>query len=391
MKVLYLSCYPEKVFLDFLRNGVAPSQAAQKFNKLFVKGLCLNGYDVDVVLVSGSDIEDGIVEEYAGKTINYKVHNLSGKLLQRVKAKTQFIKQIIKEYSKENKNGIVVVDALASGATEISVQAKKYGLSVISIITDFYSDTLGKGSLYTRIRQEIRNRIFYRQFSYSDLYVILAPAMAERLPSHAPCFLTNGICDSEMREPEEYESEGKVCMYTGEIRKMYGIHNLVEAFLKVNDSEAQLHLYGHGMDNYPELKTIIEENPCIKYFGTVPNSQIIEVQKKASFLINPRLVTGFGDYVKYSFPSKNVEYLMSGKPLIATKLPSMVEKYEDYVYFFEDDTVEGMEKTLRYCFSLSKEELAAKAAKARHFAYDSMNNKTVVEKMLESLCPEGAK
>ena len=37
-------------------------------------------------------------------------------------------------------------------------------------------------------------------------------------------------------------------------------------------------------------------------------------------------------YTKYSFPSKMVEYLLSGTPLLTTKLSGIPDEYYDYCY-----------------------------------------------------------
>jgi len=43
--------------------------------------------------------------------------------------------------------------------------------------------------------------------------------------------------------------------------------------------------------------------------------------------------------------------MASGVPLLTTKLPGMPEEYNDYVYLFDDESVQGMRKTLDYLLS----------------------------------------
>lgn len=385
MKVLYLTCYPEKEFEQIQNKGKILSFAAQKFNKLYVKGLCLNGHDVEVLLCGA--LEDNIlIESYAGRTIRYQSRQFKGGFLNRQVQKNHWIKQTIEEYSKIEPQGIIVIDALQSMAYEFTRFAKRSGIKIITLVTDFYSDVLcGKSTLLQRVKHKLTNYFFNKQLEKSDLLILLAEAMKERVPKNVDSLVINGIVDYDIeREQRNLEkSKTRICMYTGDIRKMYGAQNLIEAFLLVGAENTELHLYGFGMENYPDLQEILRKNPQIKYLGTKTNKEIVKLQKEADLLINPRLITGAQEYIKYSFPSKNIEYMASGTPMITTKLPCITKEYNDYVYFFEDDSVLGMEKTLRYCFSLTDNELRLKGKRAQDFIFTYLNNKKVVKEILE--------
>ena len=52
--------------------------------------------------------------------------------------------------------------------------------------------------------------------------------------------------------------------------------------------------------------------------------------RRADVLVNPR--PNEGEYTKYSFPSKNIEYLLSGNPVVGYMLSGMPEDYRRFVY-----------------------------------------------------------
>ena len=91
-------------------------------------------------------------------------------------------------------------------------------------------------------------------------------------------------------------------------------------------------------------------------------------------LVNPRPTDG--SFTRYSFPSKNLEYMASGTPLLTTKLPGMPAEYAAYVYFFKDESVEGMSATLKELLSKPAEELHQKGMTAKKYILD---NKTEIE------------
>ncbi|MGB9612869.1 MAG: glycosyltransferase, partial [Candidatus Margulisiibacteriota bacterium] len=121
----------------------------------------------------------------------------------------------------------------------------------------------------------------------------------------------------------------------------------------------------------------------IEFFGVISNRAVIEEEIKAILLVNPR--PSSEEFTQYSFPSKNMEYMVSGTPLLTTKLPGMPEEYYDYVYLFEDESVEGMAKTLDRILKLPKEELHAKGAAAKEFVLREKNNVVQAKRIIEMI------
>ena len=382
MKVLYLSALPEKAFNELLKKGNILSQAAQKFNKLYIKGFCLNNCDVDVLFFNNT-ISENDEEEYNNQKIRYLTCKFDGSKIGKKIARNKYISRVVKKYKWEEPNGIVVVDALMPAAKFLAKCAKKFKLNTVSIVTDLPDDLGNAKTLKQQLRNCLARKNSYGQFKYIDYVIILAEAMSDKI-KHKNTVVFNGICDCELKNiietPQKFDK--KIIVYTGEIRKMYGIHNLVEAFLSLKRDDAELWLYGNGIDFYPELKEKIEQSNSVKYMGTRPNSEIVEVQKKAELLVNPRLTNGHGDYIKYSFPSKNIEYMVSGTPLITTKLPAITEEYNDKLFFFDDESVAGMAETLNRCLNTSQEELQQKGQNTKDFVLNKLNNKTIAKEIL---------
>ncbi|MNY67144.1 hypothetical protein D3C86_2046750 [compost metagenome] len=80
-----------------------------------------------------------------------------------------------------------------------------------------------------------------------------------------------------------------------------------------------------------------------------------------------------------------MEYMASGIPLLTTKLPGMPSEYNDYVYFFEDESVEGMRNTLNTLLSKPKEELKGMGDKGKNFVLNHKSNAIQAKKILDFL------
>lgn len=67
---------------------------------------------------------------------------------------------------------------------------------------------------------------------------------------------------------------------------------------------------------------------------------------------------------------------------LTTKLPGMPSEYHDFVYLFDDESVEGMARTLEWVLSLPKAELHAKGNAAKEFVLREKNNVVQAKKLL---------
>ena len=172
----------------------------------------------------------------------------------------------------------------------------------------------------------------------------------------------------------------RVCFYAGGVSKQYGLENLVKGFCLANLPDTQLHIYGPG-DYVQELKAMDDDR--IFYGGMLLSSQIVEKELEATLLVNPRPTNE--EYVKYSFPSKTMEYMASGTPVLTTVLPGMPKEYYPYVFFLEDETAEGIARILPELLAKSEEELFEKGSRARTFVLEQRNNLLQAQKIIQML------
>ena len=99
-------------------------------------------------------------------------------------------------------------------------------------------------------------------------------------------------------------------MYTGKLNACFGAKKLVDAFCMLPEPNYRLVLCGRG-DCEEYIKEKAAADSRILYLGQVTADVAGEHIRKADVLVNPR--PNEGEYTKYSFPSKNIEYLLSGK------------------------------------------------------------------------------
>jgi glycosyltransferase involved in cell wall biosynthesis len=102
-------------------------------------------------------------------------------------------------------------------------------------------------------------------------------------------------------------------------------------------------LCGAGED-FEEVKILAASDERISVLGQVPPSVARGWMQKAEILVNPRM--NDCEYTKYSFPSKTLEYLMSGNKVVAYKLDGMKEEYRKFLIEPKSDTIQALKDAI---------------------------------------------
>lgn len=363
-----------------------PGQQGPKFNRLIMEGLVANGAEVHAC--TGRPVTNGNCSRWF---LPAMTHVKNDKFVYRYGSvlNLPILKNIWKMVGtyltirREIRNGTsaVICDVLnASIALGASTAAKHKKIPCVGIVTDLPELMVtGVDQRHVKMVNSILDQC--------TGYVFLTEAMNEKLnQSNKPYVVMEGLCDEDMSRVEKKKAENRTvrkCIYAGLLDARYGVQMMVEGFLRADLSDVELDLYGDGP--YAEALTkIAKENHNIIYHGTVLNDVVIQAEREADLLINPRPTREA--FTKYSFPSKNMEYMATGTPVLTTSLPGMPEEYKRYVYLIMDETVEGVSKALQDYFNRAPEETERLGLEARNFVLKNKNNRVQAQKIMELLC-----
>lgn len=360
-----------------------PSFQAQKYHKLLIEGLASHE-EVEVVAnppINRSVLSKAITklppETEGGAHYRY-IPAVRNPLL---KAAVVGIGIFFHTLLLANGESAVMVDCLNRVASLSALCAARLrGRPCVGIVTDLPDMLPGSG---------LSKRISNYVIRHCTSYVLLTQAMNDYLnPDGKPYVILEGHADITMEDKIPslaQKRKPRSILYAGGISKLYGLANLVEGFCMADLEDARLEIYGQG-DYVEELKTVAAEDPRVVYGGMLLSSQVVEKEMEATLLVNPR-PTG-EEYVKYSFPSKTMEYMSTGTPVLTTILPGMPKDYHSYVYLLNDESPEGIAKKLREVMSQTDEELFEKGAQARRFILDNKNNVLQARKIVQMLTIE---
>ena len=228
---------------------------------------------------------------------------------------------------------------------------KEEGLNfkIVNIVLDM---TLSLGKISDNILRRVYENFEERgtlNLQKSDGFILLTEHMHSPLKvEHRPYLVMEGLVDSSI--VKQYRQEEKLSnylLYSGSLDSHYGIIDLIEAFIiyKANNPDSNLGLWicGDG-DMASKVKEYSDKNPFIVYKGFVSREEALFIQANSYFLVNPR--PNQGEYVKYSFPSKTLEYMALGKVVLMNRLSGIPTEYDEFLCYFNSTDRNDMAKTI---------------------------------------------
>ena len=246
----------------------------------------------------------------------------------------------------------------------------------------------GQTELSYRILKICDQWLIDKLLNYVDSFVVLTEAMAKRLKvGSRPFIVMEGIAHLEDHEPPQVVSNQPSTMlrtifYSGTLAWQYGIGNLIASMASIPGDTLRLQICGAGQAQEAILKAA-QKDPRIQFLGLLPHHEVLVKQRQATLLVNPR--TNEGEYTRYSFPSKTMEYLGSGRPLVAYKLDGIPSEYDAYIHYVKGNTPEALAGAITELLSLSEVELTQRGEAARSFVMAHKNRNVQANRILALL------
>lgn len=241
--------------------------------------------------------------------------------------------------------------------------------------------TASTGGNVTR-SAKLRANIKMKFISQFDSYGFITAAMPEVVDvSQKPYTVLEGIYNNHQPPLAEPTTDKKIIFYSGQLNPAYGMENLLEVFQELYKThpDYELWLCGSGKlsDKIRELESVC---PGIRYFGYVDGIRVRQLQAEATVLINPRQNTDA--FTKFSFPSKTMEYLASGKPVIGYKLDGIPAEYDPHIQYVPDNSSEALLETLVKICSLPENIRKDMGRQAREFILTHKNPKAMCQRIV---------
>jgi len=290
--------------------------------------------------------------------------------------------------SKSSNKKVIIAYAMTSTFTKLLRYIKKIDKDVITclIVPDLpqYMNLSNNNNLIYSILKKIEMKRIRSNMKFIDSYVLLTKYMRNELKINAPYVVVEGISTNAFKNldclPTQSESI-KTILYCGGLSKEYGVVNLVRAFEKLHEDNFRLLLCGSGNAEL-EIQRACQRDSRIIYKGQLRREEVLKLQKISTVLVNPR--PNNEEFTKFSFPSKILEYMSSGNPVVAYKLDGVPDEYYDYIYPVVDN-IDGLFITLKEVLSKTQEELHEKGLCAKEFVLNQKNGTKQAAKIIKMI------
>ncbi len=397
MKILYFGtvCDLEN-YNNILANcKVKPSVAPIVFESALLDGFANNNVSIEILsfpmmppfpksnlLVFGGK-DETLKSGYSCywlKTINIPIFK---QISRRLDAKRRLIKWLKKNHS----DGIILTYSIPPFLVkDILKYAKKYSVKTVAIVADLLRDMYineSKSSLITWLKQAYIKPAVKVQGKY-DGYVYLTEGMKDIVAPNKPYIVMEGIYNTKQDRVYKQiaRTQERAIMYAGMLHVNYGLINLLDAYEKLNLPNVKLWLFGDGTA-VEEINRRCQHNPNIIYFGNVSRDIVLDYERKSTLLINTRNPND--EFTFYSFPSKIIEYMASGTPLLTTKLRGIPQEYYEYIFCVENNDIESLTNAIKIALANTDEQLTALGLKAQNFIFEEKNSKNQVSKIISFL------
>lgn len=194
------------------------------------------------------------------------------------------IKLAMKEWIDSNeRDKVLIVYAMTTPFMQLIRYIKRRNKKiticlVVPDLPDYMNLTSNKNFAYL-VLKKLQNLIFRNCNKSVDCFVLLTDQMKDWFKYNINYTVVEGITTSTI-DFKSYAKK-KSILYSGMIEKKYGVVDLVKSFLKIDNSEWILDIYGDGLA-LEEISKIKNSNVILH--GTVPNSEVVVAQKERRYL-----------------------------------------------------------------------------------------------------------
>lgn len=301
------------------------------------------------------------------------------------------IKSFVEGFLKKNTEEQVVVltyTPLSYFVNPIIELKKKYeNLLLATIVTDLVDDALNfnvNTSFAKRIQNNLEYRAVKKAYHSIDKFILLSQPMVEKIPdARGKYIIVEGITSEVEWICKKKNNDGiKSLFYSGTLEIFSGVQELLQTFRRIPNEYYRLVICGQGVLT-PEIELAAKQDNRIIYKGMLPREEVLRLQQEATLLINPRRPDS--EITRFSFPSKTMEYLVSGTPMIGYKLEGIPSEYYDHYYTIDGLSEECLVNAIQSTMDLPQDILDTKAKSAYNFVMQNKTAKMQTKRILDFL------
>lgn len=205
-----------------------------------------------------------------------------------------------------------------------------------------------------------------------DGHVAVADAiMRDFAPGKPWVRLEGGVTDRQFEGPAGAESIDRrpqvfSALLAGGLEEVNGVRLVLQAAALDATLPIRWVIAGGG-----PLEALVREaagrSQNVSYLGFLSTADLAAAYRDADLLLNVRLTRSVN--TRYFFPSKLIEYLATGTPVLTTATGHAIEEFGDFVYQLDEETPGALLQAVKHVAGLPAGERRDAANRAREYVH----------------------
>lgn len=154
--------------------------------------------------------------------------------------------------------------------------------------------------------------------------------------------IEGGVPESFLRKferPVEESSSTFRIVFAGQLSSLNGVELLLSAIAKIPDQNIRFTIAGSG-PLHDEVKAAAMRDPRIFFAGLLPHRELLDIYCETDLVLSLRRTDN--QTHRYVFPSKVVECLATGVPLLTTCTGHAEREFGEFTILLPDETPEAL-------------------------------------------------
>lgn len=255
-----------------------------------------------------------------------------------------------------------------------------FNVNISIILTDEHGLEVSSDGILGKLFRNIDKWVMNKMIKSFDTYICLSQAFVSKFELKNSLILP-GIVNSHMNLAsnsfQNKKSSYFKIVFAGGLNMNNGVDVLLKAISLTNLEDVRFHILGKG-DLMQDVILASKNDHRIIYEGVKHASELVESLLSADLLINPRPIKL--DSSRFSFPSKLLEYMSSGVPILTTKLECLPSEFHNCLYFTYDDSASAISNEIVNLFHIPAKDRNtigenAKKISTKHYGEDAIGSK----------------
>lgn len=224
-------------------------------------------------------------------------------------------------------------------------------IKFVPFIGDIYvPGEVVKDSLLRRIEFSAQKRAIP---SADGLLVCNRAIVEDFAPGRSHVLVEGGVRQSHIGFSHTGVDDEFRIVFAGQLSELNGVRLLLDAMALVDDPDVRVTVMGGGQLE-EMVRYVAKRDSRIEYLGLVDHERVLQEYSRADLLLNLRQTAN--QTHRYVFPSKVVECLSTGVPLLSTRTGHVESEFGSFVYLLDSQTPESLAAKLAEIKAMSLED-----------------------------------